>query len=165
MRTIKIEKITLNIGTGEPGEKLEKARKLLKTISGFNAVPTATKKRIPTWKIRPGLVIGCKATVRGKKAKELLIKLLQGTDNTLNESKFDGQGNFSFGIEEYLDIPGLKYDAEIGVIGLNVAVTLGRAGFRIKRRRMKRGKIPKRHRISKEEAIEFMKKEFNVKVD
>lgn len=165
MRTIKIEKITLNIGTGEPGDKLEKARKLLKTISGLNAVPTVAKKRIPTWKIRPGLAIGCKATVRGKKAKELLIKLLQGTDNILEANKFDGQGNFSFGIEEYLDIPGLKYDAEIGVIGLNVAVTLERAGFRVKRRRMKRGKIPKRHRISKEEAIEFMKKEFNVKVD
>lgn len=164
MKTIKVEKVTLNIGVGEPGDRLEKARKLLKTISGMNAVQTATKKRIPTWKIRPGLVIGCKVTIRGKKAKELLKNLLQGVENRLPENKFDEQGNLSFGIKEYLDVPGLKYDAEVGVIGFDVAVTLQRAGFRIKRRKLKKRKIPKRHMISKEEAIEFMKKEFKVVV-
>lgn len=164
MRTIKIEKITLNIGTGEPGDKLEKARKLLNTISGMKAVPTVTNKRIPTWKIRPGLQIGCKVTVRGKKAKELFIRLLKALDNHLPEEKFDKQGNLSFGIKEYLDVPGLKYDAEVGVIGFDVAVTLERAGFRIKRRKLKRKRMSKRHLISKEDAIEFMKKEFGVKV-
>lgn len=164
MRTIKIEKVTLNIGTGEPGDRLEKARKLLKTVSGMKAVPTVTKERIPTWKIRPGLVIGCKVTVRGEKAKELLKRLLQGMDNSLDESKFDNQGNISFGIKEYLDVPGLKYDAEVGVIGFDVAVTLQRSGFRIKRRMLKRKKMPKRHKISRGEAIEFIKKEFNIEV-
>lgn len=164
MRTIQIEKVSLNIGTGEPGDKLEKARKLLKTISGLTTVPTVTNKRIPTWKIRPGLEIGCKVTVRGEKARELLKRLLQGVDNRLGENKFDKQGNFSFGIKEYLDVPGLKYDAEVGVIGFDVAVTLKRPGFRIKRRSLKRKSIPKRHSISKEEAIEFMKKEFKVKI-
>lgn len=164
MRTIKIEKVTLNIGTGEPGDKLEKARKLLNTITGMKSVPTVTSKRIPTWKIRPGLQIGCKVTVRGKKAKELLKQLLQGMENRLDENKFDEQGNLSFGIKEYLDVPGLKYDAEVGVIGFDVAVTLQRAGFRIKRRKLKRKKIPKRHIISKGDAIEFMKKEFKIEV-
>jgi len=164
MRTIKIDKVTLNIGTGEPGDKLEKARKLLKTISGMKAVPTTTNKRIPTWKIRPGLAIGCKVTVRGEKAKELLKKLLQAVENSLDEDKFDRQGNLSFGINEYLDVPGLEYDAEIGVIGFNVAVTLKRAGFRLKTRRIKRKKLPQKHRISREEAMEFMKKEFNIEM-
>lgn len=164
MRDIGIEKITLNIGTGEPGAKLEKARKLLKMITGMNVISTVTQKRIPTWKIRPGLEIGCKVTVRGKKAKELLKRLLQGAGNKIEEYKFDKQGNVSFGVKEYLDVPGLKYDAEIGVIGFNVAVTLKRPGFRIKRRRLKRKDVPKRHSISKENAIEFMKKEFNVTV-
>lgn len=162
MRTIKLDKITLNIGTGEPGDKLEKARKLLKAISGMESAPTVTNKRIPTWSIRPGLVIGCKVTIRGEKAKELLNRLLQSVENVLKEDKFDKQGNFSFGVKEYLDVPGLKYDAEVGVIGFDVAVTLKRAGFRIKNRRIKAKKIPKNHRISKEEAIEFMKKEFNI---
>ena len=164
MRTIKIEKVTLNIGTGEPGDKLEKAKKLLKTITGMNAVQTVSKRRIPTWKIRPGLAIGCKVTVRGKKAKELLKQLLLGVENSLPEDKFDKQGNLSFGIKEYIDVPGLTYDAEVGVIGFDVAVTLERAGFRVKRRKLKRKRIPVRHKISKEEAIEFMKKEFGVKI-
>ncbi len=164
MRDIGIEKVTLNIGTGEPGAKLEKARKLLKMITDMNVVLTVTQKRIPTWKIRPGLEIGCKVTVRGKKAKELLKRLLQGAGNKIEEYKFDKQGNVSFGVKEYLDVPGLKYDAEIGVIGFNVAVTLKRPGFRIKRRRLKRKEVPKRHMISKENAIEFMKKEFNITV-
>lgn len=164
MRTIKIEKVTLNIGTGEPGDKLEKAKKLLNAISGMKAVPTVTQKRIPTWKIRPGLAIGCKVTIRGEKAKELLKRLLQGMENELDESKFDKQGNVSFGIKEYLDVPGLKYDADVGVIGFDVAVTLQRSGFRLKRRMLKKRRIPKKHKISREEAIEFMKKEFNIKV-
>jgi len=164
MRTIKVEKVTLNIGTGEPGDKLEKARKLLNAISGMKAVPTVTQKRIPTWKVRPGLAIGCKVTIRGEKAKELLKRLLQGMDNVLDESKFDNQGNVSFGIKEYLDVPGLKYDADVGVIGFDVAVTLQRSGFRIRRRILKKRRIPKKHKISREEAIEFMKKEFNIKV-
>lgn len=164
MRTIKIDKITLNIGTGEPGDKLEKAKKLLKTISGMKAVATATKKRIPTWKIRPGLEIGCKVTLRGEKAKELLRRMLQGVGNRLDENKFDRQGNLAFGIKEYLDVPGIKYDAEVGVIGFDVAVTLKRAGFRIKERRLKRKKIPAKHRIPREEAMAFMRKEFNILV-
>lgn len=162
MRTISIEKVTLNIGTGEPGAKLEKAKKLLKMVSGISPISTITNKRIPTWKIRPGLEIGCKVTIRGEKAKELLKRLLQGVGNKLQEQKFDKQGNFSFGVKEYLDVPGTKYDAEIGVIGFNVAVTLQRPGFRITRRKLKRKDIPKTHRITKEDAIGFVKKEFNI---
>lgn len=165
MKHIQVEKVTLNIGTGEPGDKLEKAKKLLNKISGMKSVPTVTSKRIPTWKIRPGLAIGCKVTLRRKKALELLPKLLQGADNAISEKKFDNQGNFSFGVKEYLDIPGLKYDAEIGVIGLDVSVTLGRPGYRIKRRKVKKRKIPLKHRVSKAEAIEFMKKNFNVRIE
>ncbi len=164
MRVISVEKVTLNIGTGEPGAKLEKSKKLLKTITGISPVNTITNKRIPTWKIRPGLEIGCKVTIRGQKAKELLKRLLQGVGNRLGEQKFDKQGNLSFGVKEYLDVPGVKYDAEIGVIGFNVAVTLQRPGFRIKRRKLKRKNIPKRHMITKEDAIEFMKKEFSIQV-
>lgn len=164
MRTIKIDKITLNIGTGEPGDRLEKAKKLLNTISRMKSVNTTTQKRIPTWKIRPGLEIGCKVTLRGEKAKELLKRLLQGVGNRLDEHKFDEQGNLAFGVKEYLDVPGIKYDAEVGVIGFDVAVTLKRAGFRIKERRLKRKKIPAKHRISREEAMGFMRKEFNIAV-
>jgi len=85
-------------------------------------------------------------------------------DNTLPDKKFDAFGNFSFGIKEYIDIPGVPYDASIGVIGLEAAVTLARSGFRIKYRSIKKKKISSRHSVKKEDAINFVKSKFNVKV-
>lgn len=164
MRQIRIEKVTLNIGTGGPGTDLDKAMKLLKKITDAKPIQTASRKRIPTWKIRPGLAIGCKVTIRGKKAEELLKRLLQAVDNRLKPAKFDKEGNFSFGIPEYLDIPQAEYDMEIGIIGLEVAVTLQRPGYRIRRRKAQRKKIPVKQKISKDEAINFMQEKFGVKV-
>src|SRR3989344_8571341 len=114
MKKIGIEKVTLNIGIGAATDKLEKSIKLLEKITGSKAVPTTTQKRIPTWKIRPGLQIGCKVTLRKEKAREMLNRLLLSMDNKIDAWKFDSNGNFSFGIKEYLDIPGVKYDPEIG---------------------------------------------------
>ncbi len=165
MRRIKIEKVTLNIGTGMPGEKLEKALKLLEKIAQAKPVSTKTKKRIPTWGVRPGLEIGAKVTVRGRKAEELLVRLLKAKGNTLPPTKFDEAGNLAFGIQEYLEIPGVEYDASIGIIGLEVAVTLMRPGFRIRRRSRKQRSIPQRHSITQEEAINFMKDNLGVKVE
>ena len=165
MRQIKIEKITLNIGTGGPGDKLEKALKLLKKVSDATPVKTKTKKRIPTWGIRPNLEIGAKITVRGKKAEEILKRLLVAKKNKLMKQKFDKFGNLSFGLEEYLSIPGVEYDASIGIIGLECAVTLRRNGFRIARRRLQSRSIPARHSISQEESIQFMKEKFNITIE
>ena len=163
MRKIYVEKVTLNIGVGEPGEKLEKAMKLLAMITNAKPVATSSKKRIPAWNIRPKLPIACKVTLRKEKAKELLARLLKAIGK-LPAEKFDNNGNFSFGIHEYIDIPGVEYSTEIGMFGLDVAVTLARPGYRIKYRRLKKKKIPKEHRISKEEAMEFIKKEFGIEV-
>lgn len=164
MKQIGVEKITLNIGVGTTGDKLEKATKLLTIITGEKPVTTKAKKRIPTLGVRPGLPVGCKVTLRSKKAEEVLIRLLKANKNTIKSSKFDNSGNLSFGIEEYIDIPEVEYDISIGIIGLEVAITLERPGFRIKRRTIKSKTIPRKHRITKEEAIEFMKNKFGVKV-
>lgn len=164
MREIRIEKVTLNIGAGKDQIKLDKGIALLKNITNLNPVKTFTSKRIPEWGLRPGLPIGCKITLRKGKMKELIVRLLDAKNNTLKESQFDGSGNISFGIPEYIDIPDVKYDTKIGIIGLEVCVTLERPGFRIKKRGMKKRKIPKRHRIIKQEAIDFMKKNFDVKI-
>ncbi len=162
MKNIVVDKVTLNIGVGAPGEKLEKAIRLLKNISGLQAVQTISNKRIPTWGVRPGLPLACKVTVRGKKAESLLANLLHAVDNKIPRRKFDKFGNFSFGIHEYIDIPDVSYDASIGVIGLEVAVTLKRPGFRVKERATITRKIPMRHRISAAEAIDFMKSKYGV---
>ncbi len=165
MREIKIEKITLNIGVGKPGDKLDKAFKLLESITKSKVVKTQTLKRIPTWDIRPKLQIGCKVTLRGNKAEDLLIRLFKAVDDKISINKFDQSGNFSFGILEYIDIPDAIYDPEIGIIGLEVAVTLQRAGYRVKKRKHKRAKIPARHIITKDEAIKFIQNKFNISIE
>ncbi len=165
MREILLEKITLNIGVGSPGENLERAVKLLSTLSQAKPVITRTKKRIPTWGLRPGLEIATKVTLRGEQAKALLKRLLAAVDQKIAARKFDSTGNFSFGIHEYLLIPEIKYDPEVGIIGLEIAVTLKRRGYRIARRALRPCSIPRRHRITKEEAIDYMKKQFGVIVE
>ncbi|MFC1801122.1 50S ribosomal protein L5 [Nanoarchaeota archaeon] len=164
MRKIRIEKVTLNIGAGKDGERLKKGVKLLTTLTGVKPVQTVTQKRIPGWGLRPGLAIGCKLTLRGKKARDILKRLIEAKDNVLDEKRFDQYGNFAFGIAEYIDIPDIEYDPEIKILGLEVSVTLERPGFRIKRRGVKTKPIPKTHQITKEEGIEFVKKELNVKI-
>ncbi len=162
MKEIRIEKITLSIGTGEAGNKLEKGMKLLQTLTGQKPVSTVTKKRIPTWGVRPGMTIGVKVTVR-KNQDKVIEKMLKAVGDKLNSKKI-GNGEFSFGIPEYIEIPGTKYDMDIGIIGLGVMVTLERQGFRIKKRALKNGKIPQRHLISKEETMDFLKTKFNTKI-
>ncbi len=164
MKEIKIEKVTLNVGAGKEQTKLEKGILLLKNITGISPVKTFTNKRIPTWGLRPGLPIGCKLTLRKKRAEEILSRLLDAKDNKLSPHQFDKEGNIAFGIPEYIDIRDVKYDPKIGIIGLEVCVTLERPGFRIKRRGIMKRKIPNKHRITKEEAVEFIKKRFNVEV-
>ncbi|HTD81968.1 MAG TPA: 50S ribosomal protein L5, partial [Thermoplasmata archaeon] len=77
---------------------------------------------------------------------------------------FDPHGNFSFGVPDYTDFEGMKYDPEIGVFGMDVAVALQRPGYRISRRKIARRRIPKAHRISKDEGIEFVRSSFQVEV-
>jgi large subunit ribosomal protein L5 len=164
MRGIKVSKITLNIGAGKNEEMLKRAIKLLSKISPIKPVQTVTQKRIPGWALRPGLAIGAKATIR-KGAKEVLAKLLASRNNTLLKKNFDAQGNFSFGVAEYIDIPGLEYDPELKIMGLEVAVTLERAGFRLKKRNINPKKIGKTHLITKEDAINFAVDTLGVQVE
>ena len=164
MRDIRIEKVTLNIGAGKDQTRLEKGMVLLKSITDSIPVKTITKKRIQEWGLRPGLPIGCKLTLRKNKAIKMLPRLLGAVDNRLSEKQFDQNGNIAFGIHEYIEIPGAKYDPKIGIMGLEVCVTLERPGYRIKRRRILARKIPPKHSISKQEAINFMSKQFNLKI-
>ena len=153
----------MNVGVGEPGERLEKIKKLLEQISGTTAVKTRTNKRIPEWGLRPDLEIGVKTTVRGEMALELLKRLLQANENSVRMSNFDKRGNLSFGIPEYIHIPGARYDYTVGIVGISVSVTLIRRGFSIARGRVKRT-IGKRHLITKDEAANFIKEKYGVTV-
>lgn len=162
MRKIRIEKITINIGCGESGEKLERAKKLLEKLTNKKIVVTKTHKRT-TFGMAKRRPIGCKVTLRGKEAEEFLEKALDGVDKKLSDKVFDSQGNFSFGIKEHIDIPGVRYDPETGILGMDVCVTLERSGFRIKRKRLPH-KIGKKHLIKSEEAKEWIIKNYGVEI-
>lgn len=161
---VKIDKVVLNIGVGEPGERLDNAKKLLEIITGKRAIYTKAKERNPTFKIRPGLEIGVKVTLRGKDAEEILKRVFAAHKNTIKRGMFDRAGNLSIGVKEYIDLPGIKYMPEIGVMGFDVAVRLMKPGYRVARRKRAPSKVGKRQRVSPEEAIEFITKKFDVKV-
>jgi large subunit ribosomal protein L5 len=162
MREIRIEKVTVNIGTGEPGEKLERAKKLLETLTNRKAVLTRTAKR-STFGVAKGRTIGCKVTLRKGEALEFLKRVLDAVENKIKENSFDTQGNFSFGIKEHIDIPGVEYDPDIGIYGMDVCVTLERRGFRIKKKRNP-SKVGKSHLITIDKAREWVSKTFGVEI-
>ena len=165
MRAILIEKVTVNIGIGEPGERLEHAKSLIERLSGSKAIETKAHDRNPTFKLRKGMPIGAKTTLRGKKATTFLDKALAAKKKTLKESNFDNRGNFSFGIKEYIDFPGAKYDPAIGMMGFDVCVTLGRRGSRVSKRKVAFAPIGKKHVVTKEEGMEYAKGKLNVSME
>ena len=162
MREIRIEKITINIGAGEAGEKLDRAKILLERLVNKKVVITKTHTRT-TFGTSKGRPIGVKTTLRGKDAEEFLRKALEANDKKLPQSVFDLQGSFSFGVKEHIDIPGVKYDPELGIFGMDVSVSLERAGFSVSRKRIA-NKIGKTHRTLPEDASQWVSQKFNVKV-
>lgn len=160
----RIAKVTINIGVGEAGERLEKATKVIERLTGRKPVKTIAKRTNKDFGIRRGMPIGCKVTLRKKEAEEFLKNALRIINNKIPSYSFDDDGNFSFGIPDYTLFPDQKYDPEIGIFGMDICVTLERIGYRIKHRKIRRRKIPAKHRVTREEAMEFMKKKFGVEV-
>jgi large subunit ribosomal protein L5 len=164
MEEVKIAKATVNIGVGESGERLARAEKLLSTITGQQPVRTYSKVTNPEFGIRKGQPIACKVTLRGEKANKAIKMILDGIENRLKARQFDAQGNVSFGINEHIDIPGMRYDPDIGIFGMNISITFEKPGYRINRRKIQRKKVPEKHKVTQEETIKFMKENFQVKI-
>ncbi|MBS3071796.1 50S ribosomal protein L5 [Candidatus Pacearchaeota archaeon] len=160
-RIIFIEKVILSAGA--VGDDLKKAKKLLELLSGMRAQIIISSKRIPDFGVRPGLEVGTRVTLRKQKASDLLMKLLGALDNIIRKKQVS-DNHFSFGIEEYIEIPGITYQREIGIRGLNVTVVFARNGLRVKRKKIKSGQIPDKQYIAKEEIIKFMEDNFKTKV-
>ena len=160
MRQFKLERVVLNIGA--TGEELEKGVILLEKLTNKKPLKVRATKRIPTWSVRPGLEVGVKVTLRGKEAVEILKKLLPTIDNQLKEKQI--QDNFfSFGIHEYIEIPGMEYIREVGIMGFEISAVFSRAGKHIQKKKVKKGK-PKRHLVTKEEIIGYLESNFKTKI-
>jgi large subunit ribosomal protein L5 len=164
MRDIYIDKVVVHMGVGESGEKLVKAENIMKTITGQTSIRTIAKMTQPAFSIRKGAPIGCKVTLRGKTARDFFQTAVTILNKTVFESQFDKSGNISFGVEEHTDFPGMSYDPQIGIFGMDVNVVLERKGIRITRRRAEQKKLPAKQRVNKQDAILFLKEEYQVEV-
>jgi len=162
MRKIKITKVVLSAGA--VGQELDKAAKLLEMATGMKAqiVKSGPRRRIPAFGVKPSMPLGARVTLRGNKIKEKLLQMLKGIGNTLDENQIQ-ENHFSFGIREYIEVPGLEYKREIGIRGFNVTIVFERAGVRIKNRKIKGGKLPAKQHVKPEEIITYMEENFGTK--
>ncbi len=156
MKQISLEKVVINIGVGKSGEPLERAKNGLEELTSRKPTPCGAKNNVRDFGIHKGEPIGAKVTLRNTHALEFAKRIIQAKNNQLRKSSFDSYGNISIGISEHIDIPGAKYNPDIGIFGMNVCISLSRPGYRILNKSNPR-KLGKNHRISKDEAIEFFK--------
>ena len=107
--------------------------------------------------------LGTSITLRNQEAIKILNQLLGAIDNRIKKRQIAKNG-FSFGIHEYIEIPGVEYKREIGIRGLNVTASFIRAGVRVKRKKIKAGRMPQRQYVKPAEIIEFMKENFKTEI-
>jgi large subunit ribosomal protein L5 len=160
----RIDKVVVHVGVGESGQRLVNAETILKAITHQTPVRSIAKKTLPNFGIKKREPIGAKLTLRGQAAEDFLATALKASGNSLKKSSFDEQGNFSFGIEEHTDFPGMRYDPEIGIFGMDVSVAMKRAGYRIARRRVAQKKLPQSQRLNKADTMDFLQKKFSVQI-
>jgi len=131
MEVPKIEKVVLNMGLGEAVQNhknIEGAANELTLIAGQKAVITKAKKSIATFKLREGMPIGCKVTLRKEKMYDFLSKLVHIALPRVRDFRgvkaggFDGRGNFSFGVKEHIIFPEIDYDKIDKIKGFNITI-------------------------------------------
>ena len=164
MRAIRIEKVVVNIGVGEAGDKLVKAQKVLELVTGQKPVQTLSHQAVRDWGVRRNMAIGTRVTLRGGTAEDFLKRAFSIRNNRIPNYSFDPRGNFSFGISDYTDFEGMKYDPEIGVFGMDVCVSLTRPGFRVAKRRVHPRPVARSHRVTRPEGVQFIRERFGVEV-
>ncbi len=129
MQIPKLDKIVINMGVGEAKENakiLDAAMKDMETISGQKAILTKAKHSVANFKIREGMPIGCKVTLRGEKMYEFLDRLVNlalprvRDFRGVNSNSFDGRGNYALGIKEQLIFPEIDYDKVDKVRGMDI---------------------------------------------
>tara|TARA_B100000963_G_C22409417_1_gene572575 strand:- start:111 stop:650 length:540 start_codon:yes stop_codon:yes gene_type:complete len=132
MEVPKITKVTLNMGVGEAvadKKVMEKAREDMEQIAGQKPVTTLARKSVAGFKIRDGMAIGCKVTLRRERMYEFLDRLVNiaipriRDFRGLNPKSFDGQGNYSLGIQEQIIFPEINYDEIDALRGMDIVVT------------------------------------------
>ena len=164
MKEISLLKVVINIGVGKAGEPLEKAKNALTELTGHMPSVRGAKNSIRDFNIHKGEPIGTMVTLRRDDAANFLKRIIESKRNLIKSSSFDNNGNLSIGIREHIDIPGTKYNPDIGIFGMDVCSSLTRPGYRVAKKRNS-SKIGRNHKITKEEAMDFFKNKFGVKIE
>ncbi len=164
MKKITVAKVVLNMGVGKSGDPIERARRALQQISGQQPNTRAARATQRDWGVHKGEPIGVAVTIRKQPAIELMKRLFAAKGNQIKGSSFDNFGNVSFGIKEHIDIPGVKYDPDIGIVGLNISISLTRPGFNIRVRSKHKASVGRGHIITAETAKAFLSHEFGIQV-
>jgi len=160
----KIEKVTVHVSVGKSGEPLEKAMKILEELTEQKPCARKARKTIRDFGIRKGEPIACLVTLRKERAEEFLKRAFPAVGNRVSKSSFDHVGNFSFGIKEHIDIPRTKYVPELGIVGMDIIVTMERPGYRVKRRRCPKSRIGSNHLLTPDESMLFVRENFGVEI-
>ena len=131
MQVPKLEKIVINMAVGDAvgnSKALEAATADLATIAGQKPVVTRAKKSLAAWKLRKGMAIGCKVTLRGQRMYEFLDKFMNVAlprvrdFRGVNRNSFDGRGNYALGIKEQLIFPEIEYDKIDKIRGMDIII-------------------------------------------
>ena len=161
----RISKVCINIGVGEGGDRLVNAESVLEMVTGVKPQRTVGKIQNRDLKVRLGAPIGCKATIRqSDKINQFLIDAFSCRENIIPSWNFDREGNLSFGVRDYTDFPGQKYDPDIGIYGMDITVVLERPGHRVSRRRRAKSKVAMAHRLTADESREWFKENYNITI-
>ena len=164
MKKISVAKVVLNMGVGKSGDPIEKAKNALEHISGQKPSQRFAKATYRDWGVRKGEPIGVAVTLRDEPAIVLIKRLFAAKGNQIKGTSFDNFGNLSFGIREHIDIPGVKYDPQVGILGLDVSISLTRPGFNIRLRSKHKASVGRTHIITAEDAKAFLTREFGIQV-
>ena len=161
----RITKVTVNIGVGEGGQRLQLAEQVLEILTGMKPSRTLSKKTNRDLGTRKGAPIGCKVTMRGDDRIEAFLKdAFWVREHTLPEYSFDDQGNLSFGVSDYTDFPKQKYDPDIGIFGMDINVVLERPGHRVSRRRRRESRVPRSHMVGRVESKTWFVERFGLNI-
>ena len=163
MREPRIAKVVVDICTGG-GEDLNRAATILEQLTGQTPIQSRARQTIRDFGIRRKEPIAVRVTLRHERAEKFLQRAIKAKDNVLLIKNWDDDGNFAFGISEHINIPDVKYDPQLGVQGMNITVCIERPGYRVKRRRRQKAKVPYRHRVTPEESMVFVKNKFGIEI-